>query len=292
MACFHADFANGRTGSRAGELVVPVARMKQPRQNPAMRIEDWNGEIGGPHWWARVLSFTAVMGVLLGVLGPYGSYLNGGVVPRTLYWVGMTQLGTVMIGVQVPLLFRLAAWIGLPRLFSLVAAILLASVPIAAVSAVICRAVWGGIVARLTWIDWYSQAALTSAIIIGLWILLEFAIEARRKSEIAPSAQPAPRMAEPSGPVLCLQMEDHYVRIHRRSGSTLELLPLHEAIGRFGGADGLQVHRSWWVSAQAVTGAERDARNWRLRLTNGLTVPVARNRVTEARTRGWIVEDA
>jgi len=91
--------------------------------------------------------------------------------------------------------------------------------------------------------------------------------------------------------VFCLQMEDHYVRIHRPSGSTLELLPLHEAIGRFGGTDGLQVHRSWWVSAKAVTGAERDARNWRLRLTNGLTVPVARNRVTEARTRGWIVEE-
>ena len=86
-------------------------------------------------------------------------------------------------------------------------------------------------------------------------------------------------------------MEDHYLRIHRLAGSTLELLPLRETIGCFGGADGLQVHRSWWVAAQAVAGAERDARNWRLRLTNGLTVPVARNRVTEARIRGWIGEE-
>jgi len=272
--------------------MLPVARMKRPRQNPVMRIGDWNGEIGGPRWWARAMSFAAVMGVLLGVLGPYGSYLNGGVVPRTLYWIGMVLLGTAMTGVLVPLLFRLAAQIGLPRLFSLVVAILAASVPVSIVSAIICRAVWGAIVYRLTWIDWYSQAALTSAIIIGLWVLLQLALDARRKMEGATPAQPAPRMAEPSGPVLCLQMEDHYVRIHRPSGSSLELLPLHDAIGRFGGADGLQVHRSWWVSAQAVAGAERDARNWRLRLTNGLTVPVARNRVTEARTRGWIVEEA
>jgi hypothetical protein len=53
--------------------------------------------------------------------------------------------------------------------------------------------------------------------------------------------------------------------------------------------DGLQV--SWWVAAQAVAGADRHARNWRLRLTNGLTVPVVRKRVIEARTRGWIVEE-
>ncbi len=256
-----------------------------------MRTLDWNGEIGGPRWWARAMRFAAVMGVLLGVLGPYGSYLNGGVVPRTLYWIGMTLLGTALVGVLVPLLYRLATRIGLPRLFSLVVAILTVAVPISIVSAIIGRAVWGGIVARLTWIDWYSQAALTSAIISGLWILLELAIEVRRKPLTGPSAQPVPRVAEPSGPVLCLQMEDHYVRIHRPAGSTLELLPLHEAISRFGGADGLQVHRSWWVAAQAVAGAERDARNWRLRLTNGLTVPVARNRVTEVRTRGWIVEE-
>jgi DNA-binding LytR/AlgR family response regulator len=89
-------------------------------------------------------------------------------------------------------------------------------------------------------------------------------------------------------PVMCLQMEDHYVRVHRASGSILELMPLQEAIARFGGAGGLQVHRSWWVAGAAVAGAERDARNWRLRLTNGLIVPLARNRVAEARARGWI----
>ena len=254
-----------------------------------MRMENWNGEIGGPRWWARAMSFAVVIGVLLGMLGPYGSYLNDGVVPRTVYWIGMTMVGTVMIGVLVPLLFRLATRIGLPRLFSIVVAILVASAPIGFVSAIICRAVWGSIVSRLTWIDWYSQAVLTSAIITGLWIVFEFAIEARRKPA---AASTRPRILEPSGPVLCLQMEDHYVRIHRPTGSTLELLPLQEAIGRFGGADGLRVHRSWWVATQAVAGAERDARNWRLRLTNGLTVPVARNRVTEARTRGWIVEEA
>jgi hypothetical protein len=93
--------------------------------------------------------------------------------------------------------------------------------------------------------------------------------------------------------MLCLRMEDHHVRVRRVSGSSLELMPLREAIERFGGGvDGAQIHRSWWVAARAVAGAERDARNWRLRLTNGLTAPVAHNRIAEARARGWIDGDA
>jgi len=109
----------------------------------------------------------------------------------------------------------------------------------------------------------------------------------RRGEPALPSAVPV-RAVEAAEPVLCLQMEDHYVRVHRASGSSLELMPLHEAVRRFGAADGLQVHRSWWVAAAAVTQAERDMRNWRLRLTNGTTVPVARNRIAAIRARGWL----
>ena len=87
---------------------------------------------------------------------------------------------------------------------------------------------------------------------------------------------------------MCLQMEDNYVRVHRAQGSSLELMSLREAIERFGHPGGLQVHRSWWVAAAAVEGAERDTRNWRLRLRNGMLVPVARNRVAAVRAQGWI----
>lgn len=59
-------------------------------------------------------------------------------------------------------------------------------------------------------------------------------------------------------------------------------------IQRLGAADGLQIHRGWWVAAAAVAGAEREARNWRLRLTNGLNVPIARNRLAHVRARGWL----
>ncbi len=67
-------------------------------------------------------------------------------------------------------------------------------------------------------------------------------------------------------------------------------MSMKEAITRYG-KGGLQVHRSWWVAADAVIDAERDGRNWRLRLSNGLIVPVARNRIAATRARQLISPD-
>jgi DNA-binding LytR/AlgR family response regulator len=134
--------------------------------------------------------------------------------------------------------------------------------------------------------EWYTQSLLIAGLIVGLWVLLSLALD-------RPLSLPAPQSAQAAAgldPVLCLQMEDHYVRIHRASGSTLELMPLKDAIERYGQGGGIQVHRSWWVAASAVTASERDARNWRLQLSNGVRVPVARNRIAEVRARGWISE--
>jgi hypothetical protein len=255
-----------------------------------MRIEAWLDEAGGPRWWARALSFAAALGALLGIVGPFGSYLNDGVLMRVLYWAGVTVAAMVIAGMIVPPLIRIGLRIGLPWPFSLVVAMAIADVPIAILSTMIVRWLWTWQVARLGPADFYGQTLLMSFCVLGLWLLLELTRKSLRVAERAspPAAVVPIRIADPSDPVLCLQMEDHYVRVHRASGSSLELMPLHEAMRRFGTADGLQVHRSWWVASAAVTHAERDVRNWRLRLTNGTTVPVARNRIAEIRARGWL----
>jgi len=285
--------ADSRDYSRMGEWVRPWANGLPVRRAggkiAAMRIESWNGELGGPRWWARALSFAGLVGVLLGVVGPFGSFFNAGILMRVLYWAGTILGGTVIAGVLVPLSMRLGNAIGLPKLFTLGVTTIVVSAPIGAMSWVVGHKLWPWQIAGVGPVEWYGQTVMTVAGIFALWALIEVARESVRGPaiETAAPAVPAPRSAGPD-PVLCLQMEDHYVRVHRLSGSKLELLPLQEAIARFGGADGLQVHRSWWVAGAAIAGAERDARNWRLRLTNGLAVPVARNRVAEARTLGWI----
>jgi DNA-binding LytR/AlgR family response regulator len=85
-------------------------------------------------------------------------------------------------------------------------------------------------------------------------------------------------------------MEDHYVRVHTAAGSRLVLATLRQATAALDGADGQQVHRSWWVARKAVAGVEQHGRNLRLRLANGVTAPVARSAVAPLRAAGWIGE--
>ncbi len=253
-----------------------------------MRIQDWQGEFGDRAWWLRALGLAVAGGVVLGVFGPFGSFFNGNVMLRVFSWTVNLVAGTLIIATAVPMVTRLSRRLGFGRWAGLIVGLLLATVPVALFSAAFGAWLWPRAVDRVRPEEWYAQALLVEAVMLGLWLLISLASQGARQPKTAETADsPAIDLREP---VLCLQMEDHYVRIHRASGSKLELMPLHEAIERYG-SGGLKVHRSWWVAATAVDGFERDSRNWRLRLSNGLEVPVARNRIAEVRARGWIGDE-
>ncbi len=88
--------------------------------------------------------------------------------------------------------------------------------------------------------------------------------------------------------LLALEMEDHYLRIHTRIGSDLILMRMRDAVAELDAIEGLQVHRSWWVARQAVDQVNRDGKTMTLTLTNGRSVPVARDRQGEVRAAGWL----
>ncbi|MCJ8141471.1 LytTR family transcriptional regulator [Ancylobacter sp. A5.8] len=77
------------------------------------------------------------------------------------------------------------------------------------------------------------------------------------------------------GPLVCLEMQDHYVRVHTTHGSTLVLMRLRDAIARTQPVPGRQVHRSWWVADGAVERFERAGRTGMVQLSNGLRAPVS-----------------
>ena len=252
-----------------------------------MRIQDWKGEIGGLRWWMRALGMAVFMGVVLGVFGPFGSYLNGNVMLRIFSWGGNLIMGTVVVGIIVPLITQGALRLGLPRLAGVGIGMVVAAAPAALLSDLYGHWLWPYAIDRVRPEEWYAQALMVEAFILAIWVLVSLAGESLRPGPTTDAVASSVAV----GPVVCLQMEDHYVRVHRASGSSLKLLTLNDAMTRYGSGKGLQVHRSWWVASSAVAGIERDGRNLRLRLSNGLAVPVARNRVTEVRARGWIESD-
>jgi len=87
---------------------------------------------------------------------------------------------------------------------------------------------------------------------------------------------------------VCLQTEDHYVRVHTRGGSELMLISMRDAVASLEGVAGERIHRSWWVVRNAVTQMVADGRNLRLRLVNGLDAPISRSQVGRLRAAGWL----
>ncbi|WP_296617036.1 LytTR family DNA-binding domain-containing protein [Sphingomonas sp.] len=240
-------------------------------------IGHWEAGIGSAGGWLRLLAFGAVAGGVVGFLG----YLGGDLLICLFNWTGMMVIGAGLAGLIVPPAVRMLRARDVPMPLALAIAILTAALPVSLAAAGFGRWAWPGEAGRMSLIDWYVKTALVEAMVVGLWL----AAESRRRPAAAPT-QGARTEAPPrdfaDGGVICLQMEDHYVRVHGPSGSRLELMPMAEAIARYGSV-GIRTHRSWWVAVSAVRAIERDGRNIRLRLDGGLSVPVARNRVAAVR---------
>lgn len=85
-----------------------------------------------------------------------------------------------------------------------------------------------------------------------------------------------------------ISSEDHYLRVHTSLGEELILMRLADAVRELSGADGLQVHRSWWVAKTSVTDEKRVDGRSLLILPSGTEVPVSRSYRGKAKEAGFI----
>jgi hypothetical protein len=244
-----------------------------------------------PRDWAIELTAAALAGVFLGLVGPFGSYYNDVVLARVAYWTATFLMSAVAYGLLIRWTLPRAQAAGVPWWAWLPALVVAASAPMAVASRLIALAIWP-FLTKIGWLEWYGQSLLITLFYATGYMLLRVHRLSRRAAEpAAADGEPsllrrvAPRLGRE---VLCLQMEDHYVRVHTPEGSDLVLMPLGQAIGELGEVEGLQTHRSWWVARRAVAGVVEDGRNLRLRLVNGLEAPVSRPSVAKLRAAGWI----
>ena len=249
------------------------------------------------------LSIMVVLGVLLAVLGPFGSF-EMPLPVRLLYWVGLALVGYACYRPIEELVTRLGLRLDLPEWPLWIVACLLASVPVTL--AVFFAGQLPGPFA-LPSFDRFARS-YPYVLLVGSGVTVLFhQIEHRKAAPVnetpAPQSRPEPQ-AEPFGApgprfldrlpahlgsdLLALEMEDHYVRAHTALGSELILLRMRDAVAELEGIDGAQVHRSWWVARDAVEDVKRDGRNLRLVLTGGLEAPVSRARIAELKGAGWL----
>ncbi len=251
-----------------------------------------SGRTRNRRWHPAAVGFAVAttVGLTLGAIGPFGSYLNGSLPVRLAYWVVCLWAGWLAFGVSLPILTRwakvkrMSIWLWAPP-----AVAVLAIMP-AVLSSLLATRMWP-VVAQVGWLEWYGQCLVISilATVAILWA-------SRAPAGLATEPGPDPQAADPRDRlpvrlgriVLCLQMEDHYVRVHTPLGSTLVLMSLSQAMAGLTGVEGVQTHRSWWVARDAIVGVVEDGRRLRLRLGNGLEAPVSRARVGTLREQGWL----
>lgn len=255
-------------------------------------------------FWRKLvidLSIMTAIGVVLAVVGPFGSFA----LPfsqRLVYWLGLGWAGYAFYRPVGGLASRLAVRLHLPEPLLWLLATVIATVPMTVVVELV-RQIPGPL--HMPRLD-LLIATFGYVFVIGASVTALFYALGSRTSALAddnpptgesgaprPDERPGARFLERLPPaiaerLLALEMEDHYVRAHGLGGSALVLMRMCDALAELEDVDGQLVHRSWWVARAAVESVQRDGRNVRLVLANGVVAPVARDAVGRVKEAGWL----
>lgn len=242
----------------------------------------------------RRLSGPLAVGVMLGLIGPFGTFEALSTMPRLAYWVAIVPLNWLLCDIAV-------RWVD--GLLPDSVPVRRVSVPLAGAAAVSVPAT--GVVALangLSGIGWpeavgilYSQVLLLlGAISVTVYVMTDLSETAARPGPELPSSGRQAldlfrsRLSRPiEGTLLCLEMQDHYLKVHATGGTDMILCRMEDAARELEGL-GRRVHRSWWVADAARNGVERDGQRQVLVLINGARVPVGRTYRPALRAAGWI----
>ncbi len=256
-------------------------------------MTQWGTIAGDRKTWVRDVVFTAGVSLAFAFLAPFGTDKTP-LTERVIEYFAIGFASFTLLWPPMRLLLRLGLRAGLPELVVVVGGLVVLTLPVALLGNLIITLFHpGGPAAPLT-VVYFMVLAMTLPV-GATYLMVERRLLAPRQ-EPSPSlpAEPGPARllarlpARLSGPVIALQGEDHYVRVHMPLDSELVLMRFGDAIEELDGAAGERVHRSWWVASEAVRDVRSSGRRLSLILSNGVEVPVTREARTRLRRSGWI----
>lgn len=153
------------------------------------------------------------------------------------------------------------------------------------------------------WITFLNVSVINTVFCLVQYVLIERwpLLPVDPEAEIAPVEHPAPvgplrpgvaMLTRPpeglSGTIRYMRMEDHYLRVFTDDGQGLTLHRMSDAKRDLEATDGLQAHKSWWVSAAAVAEIRQENRKRIITTQDGTDIPVGRSFEPALREAGWI----
>jgi len=232
---------------------------------------------------------TAIVAALVALSGGFGTGFLA-VIPRTIYWVGLSvagaTIGILVIRPRIP-----ADWFDQRPLTAWGLLALGIAAPMTILAAAATTLINGRDFALSTIAEVFPTTLATTVAMTAL----AFLVSRRSATEThaaAASSAPAKFLdrlpAKLRGAQLwAVEAQDHYLRLHTSKGQDLILMRLSDALAELEGIEGARTHRSWWVAREAVTGAARAEGRAILTLIDGAQVPVSRGYVRTLREGGW-----
>lgn len=110
------------------------------------------------------------------------------------------------------------------------------------------------------------------------------------RSEVYPGPVPgaiAQTVHLPEVSVIRVSADNHYVAIATKDGTQRILMRFRDALTELENYPGFRVHRSHWVSADAIIGVERVGRGHVVVLVDGTTLPVSKAYLPALREAGF-----
>ncbi|GAA0464959.1 hypothetical protein GCM10009096_01850 [Parasphingorhabdus litoris] len=265
-----------------------------------------------PTWYLRLVGHAGLAMLFAGVLAflaPFGTYRFGGF-ERIGYWTLQMVAWLVLSTFSYMVLWHFQRMRSRSRISRRAISAMLASIPMAFVIGVSNHVMSGWQVNVADVVEIFVSISLIGG---AYTFLSERLIEDRLWNEVRSATPNSGAFSSPEAPagsaltvanevpsnpkliqslpsdvasdILCLQVEDHYVRAHSSHRSAMTLMRFSDALLGVDHIPGLRVHRSWWVATTAVMNIHKSGRTAQLALSNGLIVPVSRPYLAETLKR-------
>ncbi len=241
------------------------------------------------------LSFIAVLGLVIGYLGPFGSF-SMPLVSRMVYWTVSLFLGYFIYYHT----YKFTEWYFAEKKIHKLIKFIVPSL-VSALLLTLCLQAFTSLFFKMPgstigqFLTFFPQVFLVGLIVTFISSQFHKNIEAEDTQKVSevPKVKAGKtfldRLPHQLGDELhCFVMEDHYLNVTTAKGEHMLLMRMKDALVELADYDGLQVHRSWWVARDAVERVKKNGRNVILVLENGKEVPVSRTYVNKIKEVGLL----
>lgn len=242
----------------------------------------------------RKLILTIALSVGAALLGPFGTYEDLGLLPRLTYWIiAVAGVGLVM-NLAVYLMLTHPDLARYPHSAVTALGVALAAFPGALIVLLLEIFLRGTMPAFSLFVSvWGLVAAIGYAI-----AFFEYGPKWRRHAlgqtaKAQANAPPGDRTnvflsrlkLEPGQALVSVTVRDHYLEVTTTRGRETLLMRMADAESELADYPGIRIHRSHWVSLDAIESLERDGNRWTVSLGNGAKLPVSRETAPRLKER-------